>query len=75
MQKHIKRKNIRMIVEFQRKSGENPEEELQRGYRTALEQQFAIFRFARERWFLIHTVSALLLLEALLISDRLRVYS
>jgi hypothetical protein len=40
-----------------------------------LERRFVIFRFSQERQFLIYTVSALLLLEAVLISKHLRVYS
>jgi hypothetical protein len=66
MQKHIKRKNVRAIGEIQRKSRENPEEELHTSYRK-LVRQFAIFRFSNERQFLIYTVSALYLLEVIIL--------
>jgi hypothetical protein len=62
-----KRKNVRVIGEIQRKNSTL--------VIVKLERRFAIFIFSQERRFLIYTFSALLLLEALLISKRLRVYS
>jgi hypothetical protein len=66
------------MYELLEKSRENPER-IQRKNCTVvtmkLERRFVIFRFSQERRFLIYTISALLLLEAVLISKHLRVYS
>jgi hypothetical protein len=53
-------------LEKSRESGENPEEELHTSYRK-IERRFAIFRFFQERQFLIYTVSALYLLEVVIL--------
>jgi hypothetical protein len=66
------------MYEWLEESRENPEI-IQRKNRMLVtmkvEQRFAIFIFARERRFLIYTVFALLLLDAVLISKHLRVNS
>jgi hypothetical protein len=53
----------------------NPKEEMQSGYYTLELAVYAIFRFGTEHRFLILSVWVLLLLEAVLVCNRMREYS